>query len=192
MACEFSLRHTVLVVALLALSGCMATVPPPSTVPSVREVEPAGPLHNPQAPFQVTLAVRPAGAVVAGNPLSLALRSEQSGFAQLYSLRASGSALVLARNLPVTAGVAQEFPGPRHGFALQAQPPAGRDRVVLVVTRAPFAGPPDAGSAAEGDRPFVVPVMAARFRQQLVSALADLPADSWNGAEQTVDVLVRK
>lgn len=47
---------------------------------------------------------------------------------------------LLAENLPIAAGAQLDYPRPADGITIRASLPAGIDRLILLVTRQPFAG----------------------------------------------------
>ena len=95
---------------------------------------------------------------------------------------------MLAENLPLAAGSQLEFPGPAAGFRVTATQPAGINRVILVVTLAPFAGFANTQGASLGS-PVPLTLAAEEFLRRLDDATGDLPEASWATAETRVQVV---
>lgn len=187
----FLLRGFIMLGAL-ALGACQTTQ---ATAPSVSAPAPASDIRkviNSKQPFAVTIAAPEKQPLIQGESAVFRLDSQRGGFAQLYLLRASGSVLVLAENLPIRARDPRRFPDRFDGFDLKAQRPPGVDTAVLVVTARPFA--PGLGPAERPTKPQPVasPLDRDAFVERLGAALDRLHPDEWNGAMATVEVLARK
>lgn len=170
--------------AAMAVAGCdgladMAGAPQPVAFPPSA----AAALHNPAATFTVGVFPTGAASVRVGDTVGFTLYSSAAGYGQVYLLNTSGRVVALAENLPVAAGERAAFPAPGAGFVLRASPPAGVERVLFLVTRAPFAG--FAGSAAG---PAMLAGSADAFVGRLAAAAAALPGGSWAAAETRVEV----
>ena len=181
-----AVRRAAVAGALAALAaagaGCRSAGPAPAA---------AGGLPTPAQPaFAVGLEPTTAVPARIGEPVGLRLSSGAAGYGSLYLINADGSVMGLAGNLPLTPGVAAAYPRPGDGFELRASPPAGVERLILLVTLQPFAG---LGGA--GGRPFTVPVAlgaaggAGAFVDGLAGAVRALPAGSWALAEAFVQVI---
>ncbi len=151
----------------------------------------AGPIlpSNPADPFKVSLTTPQPQPLVEGEGMQFVLLSALDGYAHLYNLRQSGDVQVLAENLPLAARVPRSYPSIQDGFELRAQAPAGRDQIVLVVTRSPF----NAGVLPPGRRP---PAAAVQTPEQVATRLRSIlerqPVDGWSRDILAVDVLVRR
>lgn len=143
---------------------------------------------NDAAPFAVRVTTTGAPPLAVGTAVGFKLSTAASGYANLYLINTSGQVLLLAENLVVTAGRDSLYPLPADGIALQATPPAGRDLVILLVTREPFLG----FAAQPGythTRPAGLSLPAAAFVGQLNEATAALPPASWSITEYWIDIV---
>ena len=95
---------------------------------------------NSNAAFHIGVIPTSPPPIALGQALGFRLSSSASGYAHLYLLNASGTVMVLAENMPVAQGVETFYPDPAQNLTLRASPPVGRERVVLLVTRAPVRG----------------------------------------------------
>ena len=143
----------VLVVLAVGAGGCRSAGPPPA-------VDGALPILG-APPFAVGLQPTRAAAARIGEPVGLRLSSSEAGYGNLYLINVDGSVMALAENLPLAPGVDAAYPRPGDGFELRASPPAGVERLILLVTLQPFAG---LGDVRAGSRSRV-PVAARRGRR---------------------------
>ena len=170
--------------AAAAVAGCggladMAGGPQPVALPPPA----AAALHNPAATFTVGVFPTGAASIRVGDTVGFTLYSSAAGYGQVYLLNTSGKVVALAENLPVAAGERTVFPGPGAGFVLRASPPAGVERVLFLVTRAPFAG-----FAEPASGPATLAISADAFVGSLAAAAAALPGDGWAAAETRVGI----
>ena len=167
----------------LAVAGCQATMPDPVGLTAAPE---AAVSHNAAAAFAAGIAPDRAPPVVVGDAIGFRLSASTDGYGHLYLLNATDDVWVLAENLRLPAHAQRAFPPADGGFVLRATPPAGVDRVLLLVTRHPFAGFAG-GAAAQG--PVQLPVRAARFVADLNAATGGLREDAWVVAETRVEIV---
>lgn len=138
--------------------------------------------------FSVGLVPTMAPPVPVGSLLGFRLSSGRAGHGHLYLVSASGDVLVLAENLPLAAGTQVEYPVPGDGVQIRAQPPAGVDRLVLLVTSQPFVG--FAGNQGRtSTRPVALASTAEAFLREFNRATSSLPAASWAAVETRLEVL---
>ena len=142
--------------------------------------------HNPTPPFSAGVFPTKAPPPRLGDEIGFALTTNTAGYGHLYLLNASGAVVALVENLPVAAGVQSTFPSPGGAYKLRASPPAGTERVLFLVTRAPFAG--FSGGAA-ASAPVTLGLGAGAFVTSLNAATAGLAADGWALAETRLEVL---
>ena len=169
------------VAVVVALGGCVATRPSPTELTAAPEMSVN---YNAEAPFSVGIVPSRAPPVRIGDELGFTLSASETGYGHLYLLNASGGVLVLAENLTVIGGAQTMFPAPGSGFTFRASPPAGVDRVVLLMTRQPFRG---FGGGAGG--PVQIPVKARKFIADLNAATGQLPAQGWILVETRVEIV---
>ena len=143
---------------------------------------------NDAAPFAVRVPATGASPLAVGATVGFKLSTAVSGYANLYLINTSGQVLMLAENLVVTAGRDALYPLPADGVVLQATPPAGRDLVILLVTREPFLGFATRPGYTH-TRPAGLPYSAAAFVAQLDEATAALPPASWSISEYWIDIV---
>ena len=149
----------------------------------------SGPLPGAGVPaFDVALEPTVSLPVQVGAAVGLRFTSSVGGFGHLYLINADGSVVSLAENWALTPGVAATFPGP--GVELRASPPPGRERIILLVTVQPFAGP-----AASAGQPLRRPVQLAAvggadaFLTEFARTMNGLSAGSWAATETYVQVV---
>ena len=167
----------------IIVTGCQATMPAPvglTAAPGVSVV------YNSEAPFAVGIAPDRAPPVVIGDALGFQLSSSQDGYGHLYLLNASDDVWVLAENFRLQANAQSLYPPLNGGFVLRATPPAGVERVLLLVTRHPFVGF-TRGAAARG--PVQLPVRSAEFVGDLNEATQGLREDAWALVETRVEIV---
>lgn len=148
-----------------------------------------GPLPGGGAPaFAVSIEPTVVSPVPMGAPVGLRFASSVAGFGHLYLMNTDGSVVGLAENLALAPGVSAYFPRPGDGVELRASPPAGVERLILLVTLQRFAGP--AGSAGQPlTRPVPLVGEAGEFLNGFAQAVDALPAGSWAAAETYVEVV---
>lgn len=143
---------------------------------------------NPGAGFAA--AVLPLGdqPVRAGQLFSFQISTGLAGFGHLYLLTNTGEVIALGENLQLGGGVRFRYPPDGAASVLRAKPPAGVDRVVLVVTRQPFAG-----LVGRNGRRFHDPVAILETHQDFLDrmrrTLSALPPSDWAVAESLVEVV---
>ena len=172
------------VAAVLALGGCGGeTMPAP---PGLTAAPYAKVAYNTTAPFSAGVLPAYAPPVYLGDVLGLRLSSQVSGYGHLYLLNAGGRVMVLAENLPLTAGAQTAFPSPHGSIVLRATPPAGVERVVFLVTRQPFAG---FGQGAAAFGPVQLPMTASTFVGRFNEATRQLPKQEWTVVETRIEIV---
>lgn len=143
---------------------------------------------NTEAAFAVGVVPTLAPPIRVGTPIGFRLSSSANGLAHLYMIASTGEVTVLAENLSLGAGSQVEYPGPEHGFSITATPPAGIDRVILLVTLEPFAGFGNSAGALL-TRPVGLTLAAEVFLDRFDEMVGDLPGASWATAETRVQVV---
>ena len=171
----------VIVTLLLALSvlghraGAGARVPAQSGV-----------IENPRAAFSISLVPAVPVPIRIGTNLGFNVSSSTAGYYSLYLIDPVGEVWVLAENMPLGAGSIVYPSPPVQNFTLAAAEPLGINRVILLVTRDPFAG-------FSGDRTLTravsLAVRGGAFLAQLNGAVAGLPSSDWATDEITVRVV---
>jgi hypothetical protein len=153
--------------------------------PLTRDLRPGpGPQGHHKARPRVTL--KPSSPVVRiGAPVSFELGSSIDGFAHVYVLSASGRVQVWMENVPVSAGQHTMFPARGQ---ITATAPAGRDDIVLVVTRERIRGFLGYGPVRT---PRDLDYDAASFKQAVKERFEDLPLRDWGYAHVPVQVVSR-
>ncbi len=134
----------------------------------------------------VTPTIAPPVAV--GMPVGFRVSSSEAGYGHLYLINADEGVLMLAENLPLEAGAQVDYPRLGEGVRIQASPPAGIDRLILLVTRQPFVGFAD-NQGTTLTRPVALAATAEAFLRDLNRATESLPAASWAVAETRVQVV---
>lgn len=142
---------------------------------------------NTEAAFAVGVVPTLAPPVRVGTPIGFRLSSSVDSLGHLYMIAPTGEVTVLAENLPLAAGAQVEYPGPEHGFSIAATPPAGIDRVILLVTLEPFAGFGNS-QGAPLTRPAGLTLSAEAFLGRFNEMVGSLPSASWATAETRVQV----
>jgi Domain of unknown function (DUF4384) len=144
---------------------------------------PDGPGYKTTRP-RVTL--RPSSPVVRiGAPINFELASSVDGFAHVYVVSASGRVQVWMENVPIAAGQHNVFPTRGQ---ITAAPPAGREDIVLVVTRERIKGFLGYGSTRTARDLDYDP---ATFKQAVRQRFEDLPRRDWGYARTLVQVVNR-
>jgi hypothetical protein len=139
---------------------------------------------RPGARPRVTL--RPSSPVVRiGMPINFQLGSSVKGFAHVYVVSASGRVQVWMENVPIDAGEHVLFP--TRG-SIKAAPPAGRDDIVLIVTK-------DRINGFVGYRTTRTPrdlnYNPVAFKRAVRDRFTDLPRRDWGYARTLVRVVNR-
>lgn len=180
---------SLVLLAALATAGCQTNAWQGTTPPGSMMSAPASTiLANDSAPFAVGLVPMQAPPVRIGTAVSFQLASSAAGFAHLYLINASGNVLVLAENLPVGADQPTVYPGLTDGVNLRASPPAGTERVVLLVTRQPLSGFSGSGGAAV-TRPQMLATGADAFIARLNATTAALADTVWAVTETRLQII---
>jgi hypothetical protein len=144
---------------------------------------PGGPGYKATRP-RVTL--RPSSPVVRiGAPINFQLGSSVDGFAHVYVVSASGRVQVWMENAPIAAGQHRIFP---IRGQVTATPPAGREDIVLVVTRERIKGFFGHGSTLT---PRDLDYDPMSFKQAVRQRFEDLPRRDWGYASTLVEVVSR-
>jgi hypothetical protein len=134
------------------------------------------------------VSLRPSAAVVpVGSPITFQVRSSVRGYGHLYVMSASGRAQVWMENVPIAAGRRLLFP--IGGIGIKAAPPAGRDDIMLIVTKRRIDG-------FFGYRttrwPRVVDYDHESFKEELTEKFSDMPKREWGYARTSVRVVDRR
>ena len=161
------------VAAALVLSAFLGLAPEPA--PAAGQAASSAVLRNRYAGFSVSLVPTVPVPIRIGTNLGFRLSSSTAGYANLYLIDPVGEVWVLAENMPLAAG-SLEYPSSAQRFTLAAAQPVGSNRVVLLVTRQPFAG---FGGNATLTRPVSLALRANAFVPQLNRATGGLPRESW-------------
>ena len=143
---------------------------------------------NAEAAFAVGVVPTLAPPLRVGTPIGFRLSTTVDGLGHLYLLASTGEVTVLAENLPLAAGAQVEYPSPGQGFTITATPPAGVDRVILLVTLEPFAGFGNSQGTLLS-RPVGLTLGAEAFLRRFDETLRGLPGPSWATAETRVQVV---
>ena len=181
-------RRRALVVAALGFAlaaGCRALNHQPP-LGSGAALVPVAPNETPAFAVGVTPTVAPPVAV--GSLIGFRLSSSETGYGHLYLINADAGVNMLAENLPLAAGAQVDWPRPGDGIQLRASPPAGIDRLILLVTRQPFVGFAD-NQGNTLTRPVSLAVTAEAFLRDFNHATRQLPAAGWAVAETRVQVI---
>ena len=182
--------------ATVALAGCagpggLGTPAPVETTGTAPAATPAGAgaavAANPAAPFAAGVGLTRPGPLRLGDAIGFVLTTTAAGYGHVYLLNASGAVVALGGNVPVAPDAPALFPAPDAGFVLRASPPAGSNRVVLLVTAQPFAGL--GGPTAPGMAPVTLSMQADAFVAALNAATARLAPNGWTVAEARVEVV---
>lgn len=179
---------TLAIIAALGVSGCQTNAWQGPT-PGTQIAAPASVVAaNNAASFAVGIVPTQAPPVRIGTPVSFQMASSAAGFGHLYLINASGNVLAMAENLPIAANAPVLYPNPGGGVTLRATPPAGTERVVLLVTRQPFAGFGGTGGATS-TQPRMLALTPAAFIEKLNTATSALVRESWAIAEERLQII---
>ena len=146
--------------------------------------------ENGDPSFAVGVVPTMAPPVRVGTVLGFRLSSNLDGYGHLYVISAMGDVTRLPENLPLEAGVQVDYPQAGDAIQLRASPPAGIERLILLVTRQPFAGFTN-GQGQLATRPMALASTAESFLEELNRATDTLPSSSWAVAEERVQVVER-
>jgi hypothetical protein len=124
--------------------------------------------------------------VPVGAPVSFEVSSSINGFGHIYVLSASGRVQVWMENVPIAAGQRLRFPV--GGQGIEAAAPAGREDLMLIVTRDRIDG--FIGSEATRT-PRLLDYSHEAFKRALTAKFADLPHRHWGYARASVQVIER-
>ena len=179
-----SLTGGLILSGLLAVTaGCGQAVEGPPVAAGGVEVS-----GNAEAAFAVGVVPTLAPPVRVGTPIAFRLSSTVDGLGHLYMITSTGEVTALVENLPLAAGSQVEYPGPQLGFSITATPPAGIDRVILLVTLEPFEGFGNSQGALL-TRPVGLTLAPEAFLGRLDEMVGGLPGPSWATAETRVQVV---
>jgi hypothetical protein len=133
------------------------------------------------------VTLRPSSPVVqVGAPIGFEVGSSVAGFGHLYVLSASGRVQVWMENVPIAAG--QRLVFPTGSMGIKAAAPAGREDIMLVVTRTRI----DGFFGQETMRwPRQLPYDHGAFKQALSAKFLERPQHEWGFARTTVQVVER-
>ena len=171
------------VLAAGIMAGCVSTTEAPVGLTAAPS---AAVGQNPDATIVAGLVPDRAPPVAIGDEIGFSISANADAYGHLYLLNASGRVFVLVENLPLPANVQVRYPGDHAEYALRAQPPAGVERVVLLVTKHRFAGFSQ-GAAASG--PVQIAVDARRFVSDLNAAARQLPDEDWTVVETRLQII---
>ena len=132
--------------------------------------------------FAISLIPTGSSTLSYGQSIGFRLESVRDGFAHLYSIDASGRVMAWAENLPIRKGIAVTYPRPEDDLVIRANPPAGEECVILLVTERNLAGFGD-HSGRTATLPSALPLEPARFLKQLDDASHAQPDKSWARTE---------
>jgi hypothetical protein len=141
----------------------------------------AGGQHRPKVTLQSSATV-----VSVGAPVAFRITSSVKGYGHLYVMSASGRAQVWMENVPIAAG--QRLVFPTGSLGIKAAPPAGREDLMLIVTRERINGFFGYRSTRA---PRVVEHDHQSFKQALTAMFVDMPRRQWGYARTSVRVIDR-
>jgi hypothetical protein len=121
-----------------------------------------------------------------GGWISFRISSSASGYGHLYVMSASGRAQVWMENVPIVAG--QRLVFPVGGTGIRAAAPAGREDLMLIVTRQRING---FFGYQTTRTPTVVAHDHQSFKQALTAKFINLPRPLWGFARTSVRVVDR-
>jgi Domain of unknown function (DUF4384) len=185
------IRHPfILTVAVAGAIGCATLLAPASaTAASGGEADGRDLTPTPTRPGAVAkrpeVTLRPSEPVVPiGAPVTFEVSSSVNGFGHLYVLSASGRVQVWLENAPIGAG--QRLIFPIGETAIKAAAPAGREDLMLIVTKDRI----DGFFGYEGtDVPRLLDYSHATFKKKVKAKLVDLPRQRWGYARTSVKVV---
>ena len=144
---------------------------------------PTGPAYiESSGPLNISLVPTTASVLKIGSSIGFSIGSTAGGYASLYALSASGKVQLWLENVPIRAGGTISYP--TRGGVIRATPPAGDEKILMVVTRTRIAG------FAHGTvrSPLVLPYTHEAFRQALAGKTSALASDDWTSTELTVRI----
>jgi hypothetical protein len=158
----------------------------PAPEADVRDLRPA-PSKPGGAGQRPVVTLRPSSPVVpVGAPISFEVGSSVNGFGHIYVLSASGRVQVWMENVPISSGRRLLFPAGAAG--IEAVAPAGREELMLIVTRDRI----DGFLGYEGTRiPRLIDYDQRAFKRALTEKFVDLPHRQWGYARTSVQVVER-
>jgi hypothetical protein len=195
-------KYRYAILAVLALGGCQTTStttttttttvttmapPPPAPVIATTDQACERIAVNPQPGFSGLVRVTSPQPLRLGQKTRLMLSANAPAYAQLYMLTASGSPVALGENLFLNGGGEIAYPDPRSGYDLTAAPPAGRECLIMLLTRQPFDGLVSSGGANR--QPVALTLGLADFVAELNRRTATLPPATWSAAKTQVQVV---
>lgn len=144
--------------------------------------------ENADPSFAVGVVPMMAPPVRIGTVLGFRLSSSLDGYGHLYVISATGDVTRLTENLPLEAGAQADYPPAGDAIQLRASPPEGIERLILLVTRQPFAGFAN-GQGQLASRPMALASTAESFLEEFNRATDTLPSSSWAVAEERVQIV---
>jgi Domain of unknown function (DUF4384) len=154
------------------------------TLSAGRDLRPVTPDDQGQARRPKVSLIPNAEVVRIGDTISFSVRSSIDGYGHLYVLSASGRVQLWVENSPIEAGRTVMFPSGAMG--VRASAPAGRDQIVLVVTKNRMKGFAGRETTLSPQR---LDLDHAEFKQALDAKLGSLPKRSWAAEGATVRVV---
>jgi hypothetical protein len=153
----------------------------------MRDLRPAPSKPGDGAVRRPLVALHPSAPVVpVGAPVGFEVSSSINGFGHIYVLSASGRVQVWMENVPIAAGERLRFP--IGGQSIEAAAPAGREDLMLIVTRDRIDG--FIGHKTTRT-PRLLDYSHEAFKRALTAKFADLPHRQWGYARTSVQVVER-
>ena len=153
----------------------------------MRDLRPTPTKPGPVLAKRPEVTLRPSAPTVpVGAPVTFEVSSSVNGFGHIYVLSASGRVQVWLENAPIGAGQRLIFPTGEMG--IKAAAPAGREDLMLIVTRDRIDG---FFGHAGTDVPRVLDYSHATFKKKLTAKFIDLPHQQWGYARTSVQVVDR-
>jgi hypothetical protein len=177
--------------AAVACTGTMARAEDlgakAQTMAQARDLVPAPVTPGASVGQRPVVTLRPsAPAVRVGAPISFEVGSSVNGYGHIYVLSASGRVQVWMENAPIAAG--QRLVFPTGDIAILAAAPAGREDLMLIVTKERIDGFIGRGATRS---PRVLDLDHQSFKQALSAKFIDLPHRQWGYARTSVQVVDR-
>jgi hypothetical protein len=148
---------------------------------------PAHPKHYKEPVSRPRVTLRPSSPVVPiGGRVSFEVGSSVKGFGHIYVLSASGRVQLWMENVPIPGG--QRLLFPTGDIGIKAAAPAGREDLMLIVTRSRIDGFLGHGTT---DSPRFLDYNHQDFKRALTEKFADRPQGEWGYARATVQVVGR-